>query len=230
VGKRSSERSEVPSGDIVVSATWSGAVDLDVAVVDPSGRRAAAVSRLRGVRVEGATSRDHETVGFSATDAGTFVVEVTRADGSSAGAPPVSGTVTIKTLGQSRTIPFSLTGSRTQVGHVDVRWESEFVPVVGEEAAVGGFDGARAMRALGAVGVQQCAATGQVGAGHVTVTFAPTGRVSGVVIDDGTFSGTPAGRCVQAAFFSTPPVQPFSGPSVSVGRSFTLWQGKPWDN
>ena len=51
------------------------------------------------------------------------------------------------------------------------------------------------------ISVAHCAASGQVGTGHVTVTFSTTGRVSGVVVDDPSFSGTPAGRCVTASFF-----------------------------
>ena len=56
------------------------------------------------------------------------------------------------------------------------------------------------------------------------VTFAPTGRVSDVAIDDANFSGTPAGRCVQTAFFNAA-VAPFNGAPVRFGKSFTLGGG-----
>jgi len=53
------------------------------------------------------------------------------------------------------------------------------------------------------------------------VTFSPTGRVSEVVVDDANFSGTPAGRCVQTAFFNAI-VPSFTGGPVKVGKSFTI--------
>lgn len=226
--KLEAQRSEGTSGDVVVTASWSGGVDLDVALVDPSGRRAGAVSRLKNARVEGATSRDRETVALSSNEAGSFLVEVVRtnAGDGAGGTIPVSGTVTVKALGQTRSIPFTLTGARAQVARVDVRWEAELVPVDGDVTTpppVGGapFDRAAAASALARVGVQQCASSGQVGTGHVTVTFGPTGRVSEVVVDDANFSGTPAGRCVQTAFFGAV-VPPFAGGPVRVGKSFTL--------
>jgi hypothetical protein len=60
-----------------------------------------------------------------------------------------------------------------------------------------------------------------VGTGHVTVTFAPSGRVSSVVVDDPSFSGTPAGRCVSTSYFRAV-VPPFEGAPVRVGKSFSL--------
>ncbi|MBX3222179.1 MAG: FecR domain-containing protein [Labilithrix sp.] len=228
--KLDAQRSEGTFGDVVVSASWSGGADLDVALVDPSGRRAGAVSRLKNARVEGATSRDRETVALSSNEAGSFLVEVVRtsASDSAASAVPVSGTVTLKAFGQTRSIPFTLSGARVQVGRVDVRWEAELVPVddvpvFAPPPVVGGgpFDRAAAASALERVGVQHCASSGQVGTGHATVTFGPTGRVSEVVIDDANFSGTPAGRCVQTAFFNAS-VPSFTGGPVRVGKSFTL--------
>jgi hypothetical protein len=111
---------------------------------------------------------------------------------------------------------------------VDARWEAELVPVEGDRFGLqqnnnlgAPFDRAGAAAALAGVSVAHCSAGGQVGSGHVTVTFDTTGRVSGVVVDDPTFSGTPAGRCVAASFFR-PAVAPFDGAPVRVGKSFTL--------
>ncbi len=115
------------------------------------------------------------------------------------------------------------------MGRVDVRWDAELVPVDSDTSFAvpppgpGPFDRSASASALASVGLRQCAAIGQVGTGHVMVTFAPTGRVSEVVVDDPSFSGTPAGRCVQAAFFNAA-VAPFSGMPVKVGKSFTLGQ------
>ncbi|MBN9165412.1 MAG: hypothetical protein J0I07_30900, partial [Myxococcales bacterium] len=229
ITKLEAQRSEGTFGDVVVSATWSGGVDLDVVLVDPSGRRAGAVSRLKNARVDGATSRDRETVALSSGEAGSFLVEMVRTSVTdpSAGTIPVAGTVTVKAFGQTRSIPFTLTGARTQVGRVDVRWESELVPVddvpivTPPPVSAASFDRSAAAGALASVNVQHCTVSGQVGTGHVIVTFSPTGRVSDVVVDDANFSGTPAGRCVQTAFFNAV-VPPFAGASVRIGKSFTL--------
>jgi hypothetical protein len=226
--KLAGPRTEAPAGanEISVAATWSGGTDLDVTVIDPAGRRAGVATRMKGARVEGAMARDHETVGLSSGDAGSFLVEIVRANVAE-NTIPVSGTVTIKAFGQSQAIPFTLTGARTQIGRVDVRWESELVPLEPETTfappptAGGPFDRSAAASALATVSVQHCSASGQVGTGHVMVTFAPTGRVSEVVVDDANFNGTPAGRCVQTAFFDAR-VPPFAGSPVKVGKSFSL--------
>ncbi len=222
-------QTETAGGDVTVAATWSGGSDVDVVLLDPSGRRAGAVSRMKGARVLGATSHDHETLGLSSNDAGAFLVEVVRANAAE-GTVPVSGTVTIKAAGQTQTLPFTLTGARVQVGRVDVRWEPSLVPLDGTESFVTSgqatFDRAAAASALASIDVRHCSASGQVGTGHATVTFAASGQVTQVVIDDANFSGTPAGRCVRAALFGAR-VPPFLGGTASVGKSFSL--GAPLD-
>lgn len=221
LAKVAAEKTETATGDIVVAASWEGGGDLDLAIVDPAGRRAAAVTRMRGVRVEGAQARDHETVALSSGDAGTFLVEVARAT-SGESLPPMTGKVTIRAFGQSQTIPFTLTGARTVVGRVDARWEAELVPV--ESGGIGTlppFDRGAATRSLASISVAHCAAGGMFGSGHVTVTFSQEGRPSSSVVDDGLFAGSGSGRCVQAAFFGAR-VPPFAGAQVSVGRSFTI--------
>ena len=220
-------KTEPMNGDVVVSATWDGNADLDVVVVDPAGRKAGVASRMKGARIEGATARDHETLALATGEAGAFVVEMVRGAAGEAGRDaPITGKVTIRAFGQTQTIPFTLTGVRTQVARVDSRWEAELVPV--EDGTFGfrsneprPFDRSAAAGALARVSVAQCAASGQVGTGHVTVTFAPSGRVSSVIVDDPSFSGTPAGRCVTAAFFAAS-VAPFEGGQVRVGKSFNL--------
>jgi hypothetical protein len=221
-----------PTGDIVVDATWDGGagVDLDVAILDPSGRRASAASRLRGAKVKDASSTARETLALSSGEGGTFVVEIARASGSRAGGdPPVSGSVTIRAFGQSRVVPFTLTLQRTQLARVVARWEAQLVPFEGDTIGfvpppppgLRPFDRLAGSRALAAVSVRQCAVGGPSGTGHAVVTFAPTGRVSSVILDDGIFAGTPAGRCVQAAFFNAA-VSPFAGGPVRVGKSFSV--------
>jgi hypothetical protein len=213
-------------GDIVVTASWDGGADLDVAILDPAGRRASVASRMRGTRVEAATSRDHETVALVSSEGGTFVVEVVRASATE-GTTPVSGKVTVRAFGQTQTIPFTLTGARSNVARVEANWVAELVPV-DEDSSIGvtnfgpqPFDRVAAAGALAGISVAHCGASGQVGTGHLTVTFAPSGRVSDVVVDDANFSGTPAGRCARAAFFNAV-IAPFSGGAQRMGKSFVI--------
>ncbi|HVJ88891.1 MAG TPA: VIT domain-containing protein, partial [Labilithrix sp.] len=156
LAKLPSQKGESAFGDIVVSATWNGGVDLDVAILDPAGRRAGAVTRMKSARVEGAVARDHEAVALSSGDAGSFLVEIARTDviGAVTGRPtsaPVTGTVTIKAFGQTQSMPFTLTGARTQVGRVDVRWDTELVPLNDSPVVSRVFDHSRAASALAAV-------------------------------------------------------------------------------
>ena len=183
---------------------------------------------MKGARIEGATARDHETLALATGEAGAFVVEMVRSAAGEGRDVPVTGKLTIRAFGQTQTVPFTLTGARAQVARVDARWEAELVPRRGRQlglpavsTAARPFDRGAAAAALAGISVAHCAASGQVGTGHVTVTFSPTGRVSGVVVDDPSFSGTPAGRCVPAAFFRAA-VPPFDGAPVRVGKSFTL--------
>ncbi|AKV01908.1 hypothetical protein AKJ09_08571 [Labilithrix luteola] len=125
LAKTDAAKAESTNGDVVVVATWEGGADLDVALIDPSGRRASVVTRMKGARVEGGQSSDHETLALTSGDAGSFVVEVVR--GSSLANAAVRGKVAIRAFGQTQTVPFTLTASRVQVARVDVRWEQELV-------------------------------------------------------------------------------------------------------
>lgn len=225
-------KAEATNGDVVVSATWDGSADLDVVLLDPAGRRAGVATRMKGARVEGAMSRDHETLALATGEAGAFVIEMVRTGAGEAGAAsrdvPVSGKITVRAFGHTQVVPFTLTGARTQVARVDSRWEAELVPINNDE--VFGvqnppeprvFDRAAAAGALARVSVNHCSSSGQVGTGHVVVTFSPNGRVTEVIVDDASFSGTPAGRCVTAAFFGAS-VPQFAGAPVKVGKSFNI--------
>jgi hypothetical protein len=84
------------------------------------------------------------------------------------------------------------------------------------------FDRAAASAALGSVNVQSCKKpNGPKGAGHVNVTFGPSGAVSEAQADTAPYSGTAVGGCV-AAKFRGAHVPAFSGPPVTVGKSFTI--------
>jgi len=117
-------------GDVVVDATWdaSAGVDLDVGIVDPSGRRLSWASAARNVRASDCTSAAHEAMAVSSGATGRFVVEIVRAGGSATDRP-VSGKLRVTSLGQTQTVPFVLVGSRAQVARVDVRMDSRLEPI-----------------------------------------------------------------------------------------------------
>src|ERR1700676_1754514 len=77
---------ETGFGDVAVGATWDAGsgVDLDVGIVDPSGRRLSWASAARGVRASDCTSTGHEALAVTSGATGPFLVEVVRADGAAA--------------------------------------------------------------------------------------------------------------------------------------------------
>jgi predicted Zn finger-like uncharacterized protein len=82
------------------------------------------------------------------------------------------------------------------------------------------FDRPAAARALG-INVASCKrADGPTGAGHVKVTFQPSGSVSAVDVD-APYAGTATGACV-AQRYRRAAVPPFAGGPLSVGKSFAI--------
>ena len=112
-------------GDVVVDATWdpSAGADLDVGIVDPSGRRVSWASAARNVRASDCTSLAHEAMAVSSSATGPFVVEIVRASGAESDRP-ISGKLRVTALGHTQTVPFVLVGSRAQLARVDVRMDS----------------------------------------------------------------------------------------------------------
>jgi hypothetical protein len=125
-------QAEALFGDVVVDATWdaSAGVDLDAAIVDPSGKRLAWASGARNVRASDCTSLAHEVLAVSSGATGSFLVEVVRADGAQADVP-IRGKVRVTALGQTQTIPFVVMGGRAQVARIDVRMDSRLEPLAG---------------------------------------------------------------------------------------------------
>ena len=211
----SSVQENASFGDIVASAKWDGNADLDIAIVDPAGNRYAWDTKASGVRVVDATSRSHEQLAISRWAAGTFSVEVVRSVGSTA---PINGQLEVKALGETTTVPFTLTGVRQRVARVDVSLQSELVPVTSGTAS---FDRDVATSRLKNVNVAVCAQNGGPnGNGSASVTFDPSGTVSNVFVTT-PFSGTSVGACImgQLARIHT---EPFSGGPVMVRRQFVI--------
>ncbi|MBW2523230.1 MAG: hypothetical protein JRI23_03605, partial [Deltaproteobacteria bacterium] len=55
----------------------------------------------------------------------------------------------------------------------------------------------------------------------VTVTFAPSGRVTTAMLAGGAYAGTPTGSCIASAFKGAT-VPPFEGSFVTVSKTVTL--------
>lgn len=83
------------------------------------------------------------------------------------------------------------------------------------------FDRRAAQTNIRAIDVGRCAGLGGAhGAGHASLSFAPTGRVTRVDVD-GQLGGTAAGLCVETELAKAV-VPPFAGDDVRVGTTFTL--------
>jgi hypothetical protein len=114
-------------GDVRLEATWDSDTDLDLALIDPRGRR---VSWQGGgkaaVSAQDTTSPRGEKVAWSNLGSGSYVLEVTRSKAGETAA--VRGTVTVRVVGETRSVPFVLTGGRAELGRLEVSYSSRLVP------------------------------------------------------------------------------------------------------
>jgi hypothetical protein len=113
-------------GDLIINATWDGADDLDVAVIDPRGVRLSWQGGRANITARQVTSRGAESLGLPRLSTGEHVIEVTRA---APGRGVVQGHVTLRVLGQTRTVPFVLSDEGVRVARVNITRESQLVPV-----------------------------------------------------------------------------------------------------
>ncbi|PIE06021.1 MAG: hypothetical protein CSA75_01705, partial [Sorangium cellulosum] len=111
-------------GDLRIDATWDDNVDLDVALIAQTGRRYSWMGDPKGrVSSRDATSKRRETLSVFNAPRGEYVVELTRADITS-GDTPVQGSLKIRAAGNTRTIPFVLSGARSDVARVRIYYTS----------------------------------------------------------------------------------------------------------
>ncbi len=90
-----------------------------------------------------------------------------------------------------------------------------------EVAVAGDFDAAAARASLGAAAGAAAGcrkADDPSGTARVTITFAPSGRVTSAVVSGPPFAGTATGGCIASAMRSAR-VPPFSGSPVTVGKT-----------
>ena len=118
-------------GDVRVEATWDAGEDLDVALVDKNGARISwmgAPGKIQTTaRLQSASGS--EGLGVVNLGAGSYVVEVSRTRVGSD--TPVRGSVTIRAAGETRVVPFVVTGPRVEVGRVDISYTPRLIPVDG---------------------------------------------------------------------------------------------------
>jgi hypothetical protein len=115
--------------DVMVDASWSGGADLDVSIIQANGTRVSWMGGHNNVVGENASRVGEERLGVRGLPAGSYVVEVARADGDDT--TPVSGQLRIRAIDGNRTIPFTLSGSRLVLGRIDIRREARMEQVAG---------------------------------------------------------------------------------------------------
>jgi hypothetical protein len=111
------------AGDLVVAGRWADA-DLDISIVTPDGTRISWMGGRPDVTAADVTARDREELAVGSLRRGNYLVEVTRADGS---LQPVRGSLDITVLGDRKSVPFEVTGSRTVVARVSLWFEKRLV-------------------------------------------------------------------------------------------------------
>ena len=113
---------------VELDATWSGDVDLDVALIAPSGARLSWASPI-GVRAIDATKLGHENLVVTATPEGRYAIEITRAKKTDG--PPVTGTLILRVPGAAeQKYPFTLAGVRTRIAFFDLTWKEQWVAII----------------------------------------------------------------------------------------------------
>ena len=94
------------------------------------------------------------------------------------------------------------------------------VDIVTTVAAPRPFSRESAMASLGLVDLTACEQN-DAGIGHVNITFAATGQVAHVDVDEPPYANTPAARCIEAAYMRAA-IPPFAGGPVTLGTRFRL--------
>jgi len=117
-------------GDVQIAGTWSTPADLDVALIDAQGKRTSWLGSPTKATLSAhdVTSTRGETLEIAGLPQGNYVVEISRAAGRDAG-DTVRGEVALRLNGETRKVPFVLTGARAELGTVRVFFTSHLEPV-----------------------------------------------------------------------------------------------------
>ena len=106
--------------DLAITGRWDGSEDLDISLVAPDGSRISWMGGRADASVTDATSAAGERLGVRTLKKGNYLVEVSRLPS----VTPVHGTLDIKALGLTKSLPFELTGGRTVVARISVTLEA----------------------------------------------------------------------------------------------------------
>src|SRR5262249_6462526 len=119
-------------GDVQVSADWTGGADLDLALIDAQGKRTSWLgsSTRATVAARDVNSTRHESLELVNLPQGNYLLEIARASRRDTGDTSgiVRGEVTLRLAGETRKIPFTLAGARTELGTVRVFFTSHLEP------------------------------------------------------------------------------------------------------
>jgi hypothetical protein len=115
-------------GDVRLEATWDTDADLDLVLIDPKGQRLSWQGGGKAaVSAQDVTSPRGEKVAWSNLGTGSYVLEVVRTRAGETAA--VRGTVTVRVVGETRSVPFVLSGARAELGKLEVFYSSRLVPI-----------------------------------------------------------------------------------------------------
>ncbi len=118
LGKEAPKPARV-SGDLQVEAIWAGQHDLDILVLESTGRPLSWLSQRQRVQVDNVRTNGSESLGLpSMRERGTYRVLLVRADGEG----PVSGNVTVTARGRKQTFPFTMAAGETTARIADAEW------------------------------------------------------------------------------------------------------------
>jgi ferric-dicitrate binding protein FerR (iron transport regulator) len=120
-------------GDVQITAEWTGAADLDIALIDEKGKRTSwlGTASKAVVTARDATSTRSETLSVAELGRGSYVLEIALAAGDEAArAANIRGDVTVRLPGgETRKVPFTLSGPRVEVGTLRIFFTSRLVPL-----------------------------------------------------------------------------------------------------
>ena len=121
---RGMHREEAVRGEVVVEGRFEGG-DVDLSLITPEGTRLSWMGGRQNVVGSDARGAGRERLGLTRAPAGSYLVEVSRVDATQTG--PIEGTVRLEVLGETRTLPFTLTGTHARIGRISVvrRWRIE---------------------------------------------------------------------------------------------------------
>ncbi len=108
-------------GELQINAHWSGNADLDLSLVTPDGTRVSWMGGKSDAIVTDATSTEREQLAIRSIRRGNYLIEIARGTPSTG---TVRGSVDVKVLGMTRSLPFELADKRVVVGRLTIGLES----------------------------------------------------------------------------------------------------------